>query len=60
MECPLYLTYPWSQRKKRPLSDVFYHAIDTLYKLSTVHPDGNSMQKWVQHQNMDSMEQFIQ
>ena len=36
------------------------HAIDTLFKLSTVYPDGKSLQKWVQYQNMDSMEQFFQ
>ena len=33
--------------------------IDTLFKLSTVHPDGKSVKQWVHYQNMDSMEQFF-
>ena len=34
------------------------HAIDTLFKLSTAHVDGKSLKEWVQHKDMDTMEQF--
>ena len=40
--------------------DVWDHAIDTLFKLSTFHPDGKSLHQWVHYQNMDTMEQFYQ
>ena len=36
------------------------HAIDNLFKLSTAHLDGKSLQMWVKYQNMDSMEQGFQ
>ena len=36
------------------------HAIDILFKLSPIHPDGKSLRKWVKHQTMDDMEQFYQ
>ena len=39
-------------------NNVWEHAIDILFKLSPLHPDGNSLRKWVKHQNMDDMEQF--
>ena len=40
--------------------NVWEHAIDILFKLSPLHPDGKSLRKWVKHQNMDDMEQFYQ
>ena len=43
-----------------PLTAVSDQSIDPLFKLSTVHPDGKSLQMWVKYQNMDSMEQFFQ
>ena len=33
-------------------------VIDTLFKPSTAHVDGKNLRKWVQHQGMDTMEQF--
>ena len=37
-------------------NNVWEHAIDILFKLSPLHPDGKSLRKWVKHQNMDDME----
>ena len=48
------------EEKEITLTTIWDHAIDTLFKLSTVHPDGKSLQMWVKYQNMDSMEQFFQ
>ena len=39
---------------------VWDHAIDTLFKLSTAYVDGKSLRKWVQHEGMDTMEQFYE
>ena len=39
-------------------NNVWEHAIDILFKLSPLHPDGKSLRKWVKHQNMDDMEMF--
>ena len=41
-------------------NNVWEHAIDILFKLSPLHPDGKSLRKWVKHQNVDDMEQFYQ
>ena len=41
-------------------TDVWEHAIDILFKLSPLHPDGKSLRKWVEHQNMDDKELFYQ
>ena len=41
-------------------NNVLDHAIDTLFKLSTLHSDGKSFRKCVQYQNMATMEQFYQ
>ena len=41
-------------------NNVWEHAIDTLFKLSPLHPDGKSLRKWVKYQNMDDMELFYQ
>ena len=39
-------------------NSVWEHAIDILFKLSPLHPDGKTLRKWVKHQNMDDMELF--
>ena len=41
-------------------NNVWEHAIDILFKLSPLHPDGKSLRIWVKHQNMDDVEQFYQ
>ena len=41
-------------------SNIWEHAIDNLFKLSPLHPDGKSLRKWVKHQYMDDMEMFFQ
>ena len=41
-------------------NNIWEHAIDILFKLSPLHPDGKSLRKWVKHQNMDDMELFYQ
>ena len=41
-------------------NNVWEYAIDTLFKLSPLHPDGKSLRKWIKHQNMDDMEMFYQ
>ena len=41
-------------------NNVCKHAIDILFKLSPLHPDGKSLRKWVKHQNIDDMEMFYQ
>ena len=39
---------------------VWEHAIDILFKLSPLHPDGKCLTKWAKHQNMDDMQQVYQ
>ena len=41
-------------------NNVWEHAIDILFKLSPLHPNGKGLRKWVKHHNMDDMEQFYQ
>ena len=41
-------------------NNVWEHAIDILFILSPLHPDGKSLKKWVKHQNMDDIKQFYQ
>ena len=48
------------EEKEVPITAVWDHVIDNLFNLSTVQPDGKSLQMWVKHQNMDSMEKFFQ
>ena len=47
-------------KKKRSVPTIWEYAIDTLFKLSPLHPGGKSLRKWVKHQNMDDMEMFYQ
>ena len=35
--------------------NVWDHAIDALFKLSTIHSDGKSLRKWAQYQNIFPM-----
>ena len=41
-------------------NNVWEHAVDILFKLSPLHPDGKSLRKWVKHQSMDDIEHFYQ
>ena len=41
-------------------NNVWKHAIDILFILSPLHPDGKTLRQWVKHQNMDHMGQFYQ
>ena len=41
-------------------NNVWEYAIDVLFKLSPLHPEGKSLRKWVKYQNMEPMEQFYQ
>ena len=36
------------------------YAIDTLFKLSPLHPEGKCFSKWVKHQEMENMKQFFE
>ena len=40
--------------------NVWEYAIDVLFKLSPLHPEGKSLIKWVKYQDMETMEQFYQ
>ena len=39
---------------------VWEFAIDVLFKLSPLHPEGESLRKWVKYQDMETTEQFFQ
>ena len=41
-------------------NNVWEYAIDVLFKLSPLHPQGKSLRKWVKYQDMETMEQFYQ
>ena len=41
-------------------NNVWEYAIGELFKLSTLHPEGKSLRKWVKYQDMETMEQFYQ
>ena len=38
------------EEEEIPLSNVWDHAIDTVFMLSDIHLDGKSLRKWVQYQ----------
>ena len=40
--------------------NIWEYAIDVLFKLSPLHPEGKSLRKWVIYQDMETMEQFYQ
>ena len=48
------------EAKEPSLIGVWDHAINTLFKLSTFHPDGKSLHQSVHYQDMDTTEQFYQ
>ena len=55
------LSVPSEDEEEEVISNnVLEHAIDVLFKLSPLHPEGESLRKWVKHQNMDAMELFYQ
>ena len=55
------LSVPSEDEEEEVISNnVLEHAIDVLFKLSPLHPEGKSLRKWVKHQNMDAMELFYQ
>ena len=41
-------------------NNVWEYAIDVLFKLSPLHPQGKSLRKWVKYQDMETMEHFYQ
>ena len=54
------LSLPSEDEEEEVLSNnIWEHAIDILFILSPLHPDGKSLRKWVKHQNMDDMESFF-
>ena len=48
------------EAKEPSLIGIWDHAIDSLFKLSTFHPDGKSLHQWAHFQTMDTKEQFYQ
>ena len=40
-------------------NNVWEFAIDVLFKLSPLHPEGKCLRKWVKHQDMENMESFF-
>ena len=48
------------EEKEVKSNNVCEHAIDILFKLSPLHPDGKTLRKWVKHQTIDDMKQFYQ
>ena len=43
------------EERETSLIGVWDHTIDTLFKLSSLHPDGRSLKQWVHYQTMDTM-----
>ena len=41
-------------------NNVWEYAIDVLFKHSPLHPEGKCLRKWVNHREMENMEQFFQ
>ena len=41
-------------------NNVWEYAINVLFKLSPLHPEGKCLRKWVKHQDMENTEQFFQ
>ena len=41
-------------------NNIWEYAIDVLFKLSPLHPEGKSLRRWVKYQDMETMEQFFQ
>ena len=52
------LSVPSENEEEVSSNNVWEHAIDILFKLSPLHPEGKSLRKWVKHQNTDDMEMF--
>ena len=41
-------------------NNVWEYAIDVLFKLPLLHPEGKSLRKWFKYQEVETMEQFYQ
>ena len=55
------LSVPSEDEEEEVISNnAWEHAIDIMFKLSPLHPDGRSLRKWVKHQNINDMELFYQ
>ena len=55
------LSLPTEDEEEEFKSDnVWEYAIDVLFKLSPLHPEGRCLRKWVKHQDMENMESFSQ
>ena len=54
------LSLPSEDEEENIKSNVWEYTIDVLFKLSPLHPEGNSLRKWVKYQDMETMEQFYQ
>ena len=40
-------------------NNAWEYAIDVLFKLSPLHPEGKYLRKWVKYQDVETMEQFF-
>ena len=40
--------------------NIWEYAIDVLFKLSPLYPEGKSLRRWVKYQDMETMVQFFQ
>ena len=55
------LSLPSEDEEEEVMSNnVWEYAIDVLFKLSPLHPEGENLRKWVKYQDMETMEQFFQ
>ena len=55
------LSVPSEDEEEEVISNnIWEYAIDILFKLSPLHPDGKSLRKGVKHQTMDDIELFYQ
>ena len=41
-------------------NNVWEYAIDVLFRLFPLHPEGKCLKKWVKHQEMENMEQVFE
>ena len=53
--------YPVKMRKKKPNPMMFRNMLLIPYfKLSPLHPEGKGLRKWVQYQDIETMEKIFQ
>ena len=48
------------EEEKVKSNNVWEYAIDVLFKLSPLHPEGKCLRKMVKHQDMENMEQLFE